>query len=113
MNKHTLMSFIKAECANYTSTGMCLGLRANNSRFMNPDTCLISKKKKCEYFVKCVLPLSKDLGCYDSVMSGYQDIDLAIRKDGTRRCECGVELAKGQKVCEKCRKRRKLQAKFT
>ncbi len=75
---------------------------------MNPDKCLVLKKKRCEYFKKAVLPLSLDLGCYDNIIGDYLKLDKSVSQDiEVKRCDCGSELPKGKKFCEKCRKKRR------
>ncbi len=110
MTKHTLSSFIRAECANLVSDNQCLGLDVSNKRFMNQDKCLILRKKRCDYFKKCVLPLARLKGCYDGIIREYMKIDKTIdQSEEARFCECGAELRPRQRFCAKCRKIRRLK----
>jgi hypothetical protein len=75
---------------------------------MNQAQCLILAKQRCDYFKKCVLPLAKLKGCYDRVFREYLKFDKPIdQSEDARFCECGTELPKGKKFCEKCRKKRR------
>ena len=80
INRVTLTSFVKHECANFIS-GECLGLDIHSKRFRNQGNCYITDRKPCDYFVRVVLPLSNHKGCYDKIFSDYQNIDLAIKKE--------------------------------
>jgi hypothetical protein len=107
-NQITLALFVKKECCNLVS-GVCLGLNGNNKKFRNQGTCYITERKSCPYFTRVLLPLGKLKGCYNKIISGYQNIDLAIRREKVRQCECGTALSRGKKYCDKCRKKRRLQ----
>ncbi len=110
MKNDTLTSFIRAECANLIKADQCLGLDVFGKRFMNQDKCLILRKKRCEYFKKCVLPISLDLGCYDNIIGDYLKIDRSVSQDiELRRCECGTEIPKGRQICDKCKKTRRME----
>ncbi len=112
MKNDTLISFIKAECANLTSTNLCIGLDVFGERFMNQDKCLILRKKRCEYFKKCVLPLAKLMGCYDRIFKEYIRFDKTVdQSEEARFCECGEELKPRERFCERCRKKRRLESK--
>jgi hypothetical protein len=105
-NQITLASFVKQECCNLVS-GECLGLNADNTRFRNQGKCYITERRQCEYFTRVLLPLSNQKGCYDKIISDYQSIDLAIKKERVRQCECGRELSKRERFCKSCRKKRR------
>ncbi len=107
MIKHTLFSFVKAECADYVNSE-CLGIDVFGKRFREQGICFILENKPCAYFVRCVLPIAKERG-YGNVISSYQkiDIDSELKKIKVRNCDCGAGLPKGKKFCEKCRKKRR------
>jgi len=108
INQITLTSFVKQGCCNLVS-GECLGLNGNKTRFRNQGKCYIAERKSCPYFTRVLLPLAKRKGCYDKIISEYQNIDLAIRRERIRQCECGTALSKGKKYCGNCRKKRRQQ----
>jgi len=107
MIKHTLSSFVKAECADYVNSE-CLGIDLFGKRFREQGICFILENKPCAYFVRCVLPIAKERG-YGDVISRYQEIDIdsKLMKFETRKCECGESLPKGKQLCEECRKKRR------
>ncbi len=106
MKNDTLTSFIRAECANLVSDNQCLGIDVFGKRFMNQDKCLILRKKRCDYFKKCVLPLAKLNGCYDRVLKEYLKFDKSIdQSEEARFCDCGTELKPRERFCERCRKK--------
>jgi hypothetical protein len=107
-NQITLASFVKQECCSLVS-GECLGLNGNNTKFRNQGNCYITEQESCDYFNRVLLPLSDQKGCYDKIISEYQNIDLAIRRERVRQCECGTELSRGKKYCGNCRKKRRQQ----
>jgi len=106
INQMTLASFVKQECCNFF-TNQCLGVDVHSKRFRNQGNCYITDRKPCDYFVRVLLLLSKQKGCCDKIFSEYQNIDLAIKKDKVRQCECGRELSKRERFCKSCRKKRR------
>lgn len=102
----SLMGFVRRECACLVSD-QCIGIEVVNNSFRKPGKCWVQEKNPCEYFVRVVLPVAHNLGCYDKVMLEYQDIDLAIKKRKPRFCECGIELLKGCQICGKCKKKKR------
>ena len=111
VNQVTLASFIKHECCNFVSDG-CLGVDFSKNLFNPGDVCFVLKDRKpCKFFEDCVLEVAKHRGCFDRVFGEYQDINLSISSKGVRRCECGSELLKRERYCEKCRKKKRLEAK--
>ncbi len=112
MRNDTLVSFIRAECDNITSTNLCLGLDVFGKRFMDQDRCLVLRKKRCDYFKKCVLPLAKLMGCYDRIFKEYIKFDKTVdQSEEARFCECGEELKPRERFCERCRKKRRRETK--
>ena len=111
INRATLSSFVKQECANFVS-GECIGIDVFGKRFRDQGICYIVEKRLCVYFVRCVLPRAKENGC-GNVISQYQkiDIDSELKDLKVRSCSCGVEIPKGKKFCEKCRKRKRQETK--
>jgi len=105
INQMTLTSFVKYECCNFQSDE-CLGVDLIGKRFRNQGSCYMAEKEPCEYFLSCVLPVAKEKG-YDNVISQYRKIDRGIEQAKVRNCSCGVQLSKGKKFCEKCRKKRR------
>ncbi len=113
MIKHTLSSFIRAECANLTKTNECIGVDLKGKGFNLAGECWIIKEKKpCKYFRKCVLPLAEQQGIYSRILLEYTNIDKSIGTDiHTRFCECGTELKPRERFCAKCKKIRRLETK--
>ncbi len=120
MKNDTLTSFIKAQCASFTGNG-CIGftikreldkkgrVELKNKMFNNSGKCLvIEEKKPCVFFRESVLPLAEHYGVYSKILSEYTKIDESIVKNiHTRFCDCGEELKKREKCCEKCRTKRR------
>ncbi len=113
MTKHTLSSFIRAECANLTKTNECLGVSFEGKGFNLDGECWVIKEKKpCRYFRKCVLPLAEQQGIYSRILLEYTNIDKSIGTGiHTRFCECGTELKPRERFCVKCKKIRRLETK--
>ncbi len=111
MDKLTVNSFIKQECANYVSDG-CLGVDLRGKGFNVDGKCWVLKDHRpCKYFEDCVLGYAKHLGCYEKIFSEYQNINLTIKnKQETRICECGNELQKRERLCEKCKAKKRKNA---
>ena len=115
------LAMAKAECANMTTPGGCLGIPANclgaKKTNANPlDHCvLVEPKKRCHYFEKAVLPLVQYYPQYRQAGTKYQRrlpkeappppsmIDLWT-------CDCGKPMAKGKRMCESCRKANRKKA---
>jgi hypothetical protein len=111
MTELTLNSFLKQECANYVSDG-CLGVDLIGKGFNIDGKCWILKDHRpCKYFEESVLGVAKYLGCFDKIFSEYQNINLAIKMDQeTRVCECGNELLKRERLCLKCKAKKRRDA---
>ncbi len=111
MIRHTLLSFVRQECANFCNSE-CLGIDVFGKRFREQGICFILENKPCVYFVRCVLPIAKDKG-YGDVISRYQRIDInsKLLKIKVRKCECGQDIPKGKQICENCRKKRRQNTK--
>ncbi len=111
MIRHTLLSFVRQECANFINSE-CLGIDVFGKRFREQGNCYILESKPCGYFVRCLIPLAKTKG-YGDVIAAYQksDIDSKLIKFKTRKCECGADIPKGKQTCENCRKKRRQDSK--
>ena len=118
----------RLECSNYQPGGSCLGIQPEGltdpSVPMVPlDQCLLSLKpvKPCRYFEKCVLPLADQPDSAGGRIDGDKragwiearnlyPFTLAkdARRTKLRTCpDCDGPLAKRQRVCEKCQKKRR------
>jgi len=118
----------RQECSNYQSDGSCLGIQPEGltdpSVPMVPlDRCLLSTKpiKPCRFFEKCVLPLAdqpdsaggridgaKRAGWLEAQMKYLAARKKTVPETKLRTCpDCGDPLAKRQRVCEKCSKKRR------
>jgi hypothetical protein len=79
------------------------------------DTCLVQDGKRCRYFERAVLPTAADIGLKALVYSLYEDhIGMIERlKIGKiRKCpDCGGELLPRQRYCQRCKRKRALEAK--
>ena len=100
----------KMECANYVGQGCIIN-----------DKCKLAAKplKRCVYFEKCVLgmPLQPDADKnprypeYLVAMQQYQGATATrVTAVKLRVCECGQPLAKRQRVCVACAKKRRRES---
>ena len=107
INQISLASFVKQECANFVSSE-CLGVDVFGKRFRNEGECWIFNKNPCSFFTTSVLPLEPRL------TEKYRKLtkDTRVESHESRLCECGeYELHKRERYCEKCRKKKRLEAK--
>ncbi len=110
MIKHTLLSFVRQECADFINSE-CLEIDPFGRPFkrLQQGSCSILQNESCYYFNRCVLPIAIQDGDID-VISQYEEImdkDFKVIQFNQRKCECGESLKKGKKFCEKCRKKRR------
>ncbi len=107
-----LSSFVRSECANYDQHyGLCMEA-ANQDQ-----PCLVLAGKPCRYFERAVLgppdyPYQTAGYDWPKLFEAYGQINLRLagRAVAVRRCECGTALAKRERVCAKCRTRRRQDA---
>ena len=101
--KKILSVFVKKECANFYE-GACVF----------KDVCIVLNGAPCRYFERAVLGPA-DYGYrlpgydYAGISHEYRNVTKAeIRTALQRTCECGRILQKRQRMCEKCKiKKRK------
>jgi len=106
--------FARAECANMRPVGICL---------WTEKPCLLKQGKRCSYFERCILPLADDSSPH--AQPDLQSKRLAAREtylgqhalvagkdeSNNRTCpECGSILGKYQRLCDKCRVKRRREA---
>ncbi len=122
--KMTLFDLVRQECCNLVSDE-CLGTNVNGNRlkrnskttiiyqypyeleYKNAGLCWVQEGITCDYFERFVL-----LGNGNkAIAKEYEKCVSGIKKQKLRFCECGAELAKGARYCEKCRKKKKLESK--
>ena len=127
----TAYELAKRECANIKADGSCLGIQPEGMldtgvRSVPRNECLLARRpmQPCEYFENCVLPLADQPdsvgGKVDgTTRAGWQDARrryLSARKREVlevhqRQCpECGTPLAKRQRVCSKCQRKRRRES---
>lgn len=99
------MQFVEAECANFSGGG-CIWRKK----------CLISERKRCDYFETDVLPLADRAGIADVILfrdavDQYRRWNYVPKSKGKlklgRKCACGESLLPRERVCEKCRTSRR------
>jgi hypothetical protein len=114
MKRKPLMTFVKEECANYVRDN-CMGLTPRNEKFRDFGVCWLQEgeeQKPCSYFRGVVFPVANWRGIYDDIYYSYKDIDLTLKRKKIRSCECGTTLPKGKQFCDKCREKKKRNAKY-
>ena len=130
--KLILFSLVKQKCCNFVSdechgslVGKCIGGDVNGGKlkresqtaviyqypyeftYPNAGLCWVQEGITCDYFERFVL-----LGNGNkAIAKEYEKCVSGIKKQKLRFCECGAELAKGARYCEKCRKKKKLESK--
>ena len=100
-----LQRFVRRECADYDeSQGACIHDKA----------CSVLAGEPCAHFERAVLgppdyPYRVPGYNYHKIFSEYGKINPAFAARGVsvRRCECGAILQPRQRVCEKCRDRKR------
>ena len=105
--KMTIINLVRDECANLMNGDTCLGMDTTNWPLVplrGGDKCwIIDKKKHCEYFVRCVLPLAPELS------EKYRKINSSI-KEAKRCSNCGNKIGNNERKCTICkRKTRRLR----
>lgn len=119
----------RTECANFVQRdGSCLGVQPeglldSTVRAIPRERCLLAEKpiQPCQYFENCVLPLADRPGPKDNPGLQSQRVEarrqyLELRKvevpeSNVRLCpECQGPLAKRQRLCGKCRIKRRREA---
>ncbi len=124
-----LQNFIQSKCCNLVNN-QCLGVNVNGNRlkkessttfiyqysykfeYRNAGLCWIQEGEFCDYFEKSVLPLAKDKKVSNAIIKEYSRIiDKNSMKLKSRFCECGAELSKGMRYCDKCRAKKRRMTK--
>jgi len=121
----------RQECSNMMPDGSCMGIRAEgltdaSISAVPLERCLLSEKplKPCRYFEQCVLPLADQPDSAGGRISGSKragwiearklyPFTLArdARRAKVRACpDCGEPLAKRQRVCKSCQKKRRIES---
>ena len=132
LQKTALTTFAEENCHYFLSdechgslVGKCIGGDVNGGRlkresqtaviyqypyeftYPNAGLCWVQEGITCDYFERFVL-----LGNGNkAIAKEYEKCVSGIKKQKLRFCECGAELAKGARYCEKCRKKKKLESK--
>ncbi len=129
--KLILFSLVKQKCCNFVSdechgslVGKCIGGDVNGGKlkresqtaviyqypyeftYPNAGLCWVQEGITCDYFEQAVLPSGNE-----AIAEEYEECVSGIKKQKIRLCECGAELAKRARYCEKCRKKKRLEAK--
>jgi len=97
------LEMARLECANHVGSGC-----------FNERPCLLAQRGvRCSYFESAVLPLSKRKAAYADVPNQYwarAKVD-GMREDAAERvCACGNALAARERVCERCKIRRRRES---
>jgi len=97
------LEMARLECANHVGSGC-----------FNERPCLLAQRGvRCSYFESAVLPLSKRKAAYADVPKHYwarAKVD-GMREDAAERvCACGNALADRERVCERCKIRRRRES---
>ena len=128
MSEKSLGGYIRAECANCRDSNGCHGMpiydsiqkkmlavapQKGNCVVIDSMKQPIDKRVGCTFFEKCLLPLSKQ-GRYVKACQEYKDICMGAQpKTKVRYCGCGSPLAKGMRLCDKCRRKSALLTQRT
>lgn len=119
----TLLIFLKGNsdskanmpgCANYDRNyGGCLLAQTAKELFALLSckkielSCFIENSKSCTYFEKAVLPVAYQNGYGDKMTDLYNKqtgAKIRVRnKPKVRKCDCGVVLKSRQRLCSKCK----------
>lgn len=109
MKQGGLIVFVRKECANCEGeTGRCL---------IRDEKCLVLSGKRCSYFEKVVLgkpnyPFRLPDYDYQKIFDDYSEINYSFsaRLVSVRKCECGQVLPPRQRLCEKCKEKKRRQS---
>ena len=104
-----LSSFIHKECANYDGHyGLCMD-PANEDQ-----PCKVLAGQPCRHFERSVLgppdyPYKTPGYDWSKLFAAYGEINLRFAGRGVtvRRCDCGTILSTRERVCAKCRERKR------
>lgn len=119
VRRNALTSFIRQHCANWTGD-TCIGV--DGAKQFNQGACLVMQGKPCPYFEKAVLPIcdsaypcadDKAVKQYRLLIKLYHKCNHNIVESEqvkVRLCECGASLLPRQRMCAKCRRRRRLES---
>lgn len=81
--------------------------------FLGHSFCKVERGQRCTYFERVVLPTTADMGLQEHVNSQYArhvgtEWDCELDGGNIRKCpDCGAELMKRRRYCDKCRDRRR------
>ena len=131
LQKTALTTFVEENCRYFLSdecygslVGKCIGGDVNRGRlkresqtaviyqypyefeYKNAGRCWVQEGMLCDHFERFVLPDGNE-----AIDEEYEKCVSGIKKQKIRLCECGAELAKRARYCEKCRKKKRLEAK--
>ena len=127
MKRLTLLNVTEESCRYFLSdecygslVGKCIGGDVNRGRlkresqtaviyqypyefeYKNAGRCWVQEGMLCDHFERFVLPDGNE-----AIDEEYEKCVSGIKKQKLRFCECGAELAKRARYCEKCRKKRR------
>lgn len=110
---NVLTAFAKRHCTYWDKTAKeCLMC----------GTCMLQLSQPCRHFEESVFPLcnpsykyvyTREVNKYPQLLAQYRKINPNILVEDTevRRCGCGAALKRRQRLCEKCRERKRRKTK--
>ena len=119
VRRNVLTSFSRENCSNWNGD-KCIGV--DGIVLFNEGPCLVMLGKPCPYFEKSVFPLcdpaypyadAKAVKQYGLLVKLYRKCNPNVVESeevDVRLCDCGASLLSRQRVCEKCRRRRRLDS---
>ena len=108
----SLAAYARSNCACWNNTNGCYRTEIVDMTMEPPRAelgpCLVGEGKPCQYFRQAIYP---DKGCPQQIRFTYGVIDRGVKGIESRFCQCGAELRYRERVCEKCRRQRRLESK--
>ncbi len=127
LQKTALTTFVEENCRYFLSDecyggleGKCIGGNVNRGKlkresqtaviyqypyefeYQNAGRCWVQEGIACDHFGQAILPSGNV-----AIAEEYEKCVSGVKKQKIRLCECGAELAKRARYCEKCRKKRR------
>ena len=107
-----IKEYIKKHCSCWVGDG-CYQTEIVGPKKKPPKVkhrgCLVVGKLPCDWFRTSIFP---DPDTPRSICDAYADIDDRVKLRELKLCECGTELLYRERICKKCKKKRRTNGNY-
>lgn len=108
------------QCCNWVN-GVCVGtgfkalpngelrhfLLVEDDQRLEGQPCRVGRNKRCTFFERSVLPMAESPGEIAARTSYVSKFPVDRFSGHDRYCQCGEPIAKGRRMCDECRDKRR------